>query len=205
MLAARCPDDEDLRREVHSLLEGADATDDRLALAVRGAVGGLFQEAGPHIGSHAGAYRLEERIGAGGMGTVYLARRADGEFQRTVAVKIVRKDLVSRPDLLARFKRERQILADLDHPNIGRMLDGGVTETGFPYLVMEYVNGQPILDYCADRSLPVAERLTLFSAVCDAVAYAHSHGVIHRDIKPSNILVVRDGTPKLLDFGSRRS
>jgi serine/threonine protein kinase len=135
------------------------------------------------------------------MGTVFLARRADGAFQRTVAIKIIRAELVSRPDLLVRFKRERQILADLDHPNIARMLDGGITQAGYPYFVMECVRGQPILEYCAERGLSLRERLSLFATACSAVEYAHSHGVIHRDIKPSNILVDRDGLPKLLDFG----
>jgi serine/threonine-protein kinase len=145
-----------------------------------------------------GPYRLTEEIGSGGMGAVYLAQR-EGDFTQRVAVKIVR-GFMSR-DALARFRAERQILASLQHPNIARLLDGGTTEDGTPYLVMEYVDGVPIDRYCDDRRLPNAERIALFRKVCDAVSYAHRSLVIHRDLKPSNILVTADGTPKLLDFG----
>ncbi|HYO83825.1 MAG TPA: serine/threonine-protein kinase, partial [Bryobacteraceae bacterium] len=201
MLAERCQDDEPVRREVESLLDGADGTGDWIAEAVQKAADGLFRRGEPQTGDDVGAYRIEKRLGSGGMGTVYLAHRADGEFERTVAVKIIRTDLAGRTDLLLRFKRERQILADLDHSNIARMLDGGVTQAGFPYFVMEYVRGQPILTYCAEHELSLDERLALFITLCTAVTYAHSQGIIHRDIKPGNILVTVDGVPKLLDFG----
>ncbi|MEK7832066.1 MAG: serine/threonine-protein kinase, partial [Acidobacteriota bacterium] len=137
------------------------------------------------------------------MATVYLAERIDGEFRQQVALKIVWPG-ANDEEITRRFKQERQILASLDHPNIARLLDGGTTEKGWPYLVMEYIAGQPITRYCRDRKLPLAERLRLFQSVCAAVAYAHRNLVIHRDIKPSNILVTEDGTvklPKLLDFG----
>ncbi|HYP14001.1 MAG TPA: serine/threonine-protein kinase, partial [Bryobacteraceae bacterium] len=201
MLDQRCHDDEAVRSEVESLLDGADLTGDRIAQAVQQAADGLFRRGEPETGEDVGAYRIEKRLGSGGMGTVYLAHRADGEFQRTVAVKIIRTDLAGRADLLLRFKRERQILADLDHPNIARMLDGGVTQAGFPYFVMEYVRGEPILTYCAQHELSLDQRLALFSTLCAAVTYAHSQGIIHRDIKPGNVLVTLDGVPKLLDFG----
>src|SRR5689334_21195477 len=201
MLEAKCPDDEIVRMEVESLLEGVAAAEGRLTRAIAGTAHDLLQPREPRTGDRVGAYRLEGKLGRGGMGAVYLAQRADGEFQRTVAVKMMRPELISRPELLIRFRRERQILADLDHPNIARLLDGGVADAGFPYLVMEYVNGRPILEYCADHSLSLSKRLDLFCSVCDAVRYAHCHGVIHRDIKPGNILVTQDGNPKLLDFG----
>jgi serine/threonine-protein kinase len=146
-----------------------------------------------------GPYRLVSEIGRGGMGTVYLAERDDGAFDQRVAVKVVR-GLLDR-DRIRRFRAERQILATLDHPNIARLLDGGTTADGLPYLVMEHVEGTPIDVYCRERQLDVPERLRLFATVCDAVIHAHRHLIIHRDIKPTNILVTTDGTPKLLDFG----
>ncbi len=146
-----------------------------------------------------GPYRLVSEIGRGGMGTVFLAERDDGAFAQRVAVKVVR-GLLDR-DRIRRFRAERQILATLDHPNIARLLDGGATSDGLPYLVMEHVEGTPIDQYCRERRLDVPERLRLFATVCDAVIHAHRHLIIHRDIKPGNILVTADGVPKLLDFG----
>jgi serine/threonine protein kinase/Tfp pilus assembly protein PilF len=152
------------------------------------------------LGRHVGPYRIDREIGRGGMGTVYEARRADGEFQHRVAVKLIKSGL-DNDFVLKRFRNERQILAALDHPNIGRLLGGGTTEAGSPYFVMEYIEGRPLYQYADGRGLAVAERLRLFIQICDAVQYAHQKLVIHRDIKPSNILVSSDGTPKLLDFG----
>jgi serine/threonine protein kinase/Tfp pilus assembly protein PilF len=152
------------------------------------------------VGRHVGPYRIEREIGRGGMGTVYEAWRADGEFQHRVAIKLIKNDL-DREFVLRRFRNERQILAALDHPNIGRLLGGGTTPDGNPYFVMEYIEGQPLYEYADARGLSVAERLRLFSQVCDAVQYAHEKLVIHRDIKPNNILVSAAGVPKLLDFG----
>jgi tetratricopeptide (TPR) repeat protein/aminoglycoside phosphotransferase (APT) family kinase protein len=146
-----------------------------------------------------GHYRLTARIGEGGMGVVYLAERED-EFRQRVAIKLVRYAAES-PEVAARLRVERQTLAAISHPNIVALLDGGTTEEGLPYLVMEYIEGQPIDEYCAAHSLDLAGRLRLFLLVCAAVEYAHRHLIVHCDLKPTNILVTADGTPKLLDFG----
>ncbi len=153
-----------------------------------------------YIGRRIGVYKITEEIGRGGMGEVYRASRIDGLYDKQVAIKLVRVGLDSA-SLFDRFRHERQILASLDHPNIARLYDGGTTEDGIPYLVMELIEGTPIDVYCEDRSLGTVERLKLFLEVCGAVQYAHQRLVIHRDIKPSNILVTDDGVPKLLDFG----
>jgi serine/threonine protein kinase/tetratricopeptide (TPR) repeat protein len=152
------------------------------------------------VGRHVGPYRIEREIGRGGMGTVYEAWRADGEFQHRVAIKLIRSGLDTN-FVFRRFRNERQILAALDHPNIGRLLGGGTTEDDSPYFVMEYIEGQPLYDYADVHHLNVKDRLRLFQQVCDAVQYAHQKLVIHRDIKPGNILVSATGVPKLLDFG----
>jgi len=154
----------------------------------------------PMIGRRLGTYEIVEQIGAGGMGEVYRAIRADDQYHKQVAIKLVRASQNS-DFVIRRFKNERQILATLDHPNIARLLDGGTTEEGIPYFVMELIEGQPITEYCNSRNLPIAERLKLFVAVCSAVQYAHQRLIVHRDIKPGNILVTHEGTPRLLDFG----
>ena len=145
-----------------------------------------------------GHYRAVGVLGTGGMGTVYLAERTDGEIQQKVAIKILRSD-VDRPSWRTRFLQERQLLAYLNHPSIARLIDAGHTENGRPYLVMEYVDGIPIDDYTAKMEL--RQRLALFLRVCDGVSHAHHTLIIHRDLKPSNILVDKSGQPKLLDFG----
>jgi eukaryotic-like serine/threonine-protein kinase len=147
-----------------------------------------------------GSYRLLKEIGRGGMGAVYLAERADGQFQKQVAVKMVRPGLDTE-FILARFRRERQVLGRFDHPNIGKLLDGGTAANGTPYFVMEYIDGDWITRYCKSKALGVEERLRLFLRVCSAVQYAHLQFVVHRDLKPGNILVDSKGEPKLLDFG----
>ncbi len=152
------------------------------------------------VGAQFGAYQLQERIGEGGMGAVYRAERNDGQFTQQVAVKLVQPGLGSQ-ELLRRLRGERQILASLNHPNIARLLDGGVSADGQPYVVMEYIRGARITEYCRNHGLTVEQRLRLFQEICLAVSYAHQHLVVHRDIKPSNILVADDGVPKLLDFG----
>ncbi|HYC61368.1 MAG TPA: protein kinase [Thermoanaerobaculia bacterium] len=148
-------------------------------------------------GSLIGPYRVVKQLGRGGMGTVFLAVREHAEFTQRVAIKLVRGGEM----LVQRFRQERQILASLEHPNIARLLDGGTTVDGLPYLVMEYVDGTPIDEYCRARNLSVGEKLRLFLQLCDAVQHAHRALVIHRDIKPANVLVTADGIPKLLDFG----
>jgi serine/threonine protein kinase len=160
-------------------------------------------EAPGRLGEAVGGYILEAELGQGGMGTVYLARRADGEFEQQVALKVVSSHLRTR-FFTERFRAERQILADLNHPNITRLLDGGVDITGDPYLVMEYVDGQALTRYCDERLLAIPERIRLFLEVCSAVEHAHRKLVVHRDLKPGNVLVTKEGVPKLLDFGTAK-
>jgi len=199
--------DRELESEVLSLLEHADEDDAIEAILERGCrelvtpgPGAEYGEPGPKPGDRVGPYRLERRIGRGGMGSVWLAVRDDDEFEQRVAIKLVSADgPASR--LVARFRAERQILAGLEHPNISRLLDGGSTADGQPYLVMEYVEGETLLDHCDRRRAGVRERVELFRKVCAAVDHAHRRLVVHRDLKPANILVDRAGTPKLLDFG----
>src|ERR1041385_4000873 len=150
-------------------------------------------------GERVGPYRIVELIGRGGMGLVYRAYRDDGEFQREVAIKLVGGRLFA-PEAERRFISERRILALLDHPNIVRMIDGGMAY-GQRYLVMELVAGEAVTDYCANHAVPIAARLRLFQSVCSAIQYAHQHLIIHRDLKPSNILVTPEGQVKVLDFG----
>lgn len=152
------------------------------------------------VGKRLGHYRLMRKIGTGGMGSVFIAARDDQEFEQRVAIKIVRPSMHTA-QILQRFLHERRVLAGLEHPNIARLLDGGTSDDGSPYLVMEYVEGVPIDRYCDERKLSVTDRLRLFRMVCDAVHYAHRSLVIHRDLKPVNILVTAEGVPKLLDFG----
>jgi len=152
------------------------------------------------IGKRISQYRVVEQLGSGGMGEVYRAVRADDQFQKQVAIKLVHAGEASG-FVIGRFKNERQILASLDHPNIARLLDGGATDEGVPYFVMELVEGQPIDKYCDSHKLGIPARLKIFLQVCSALEYAHQHQIIHRDIKPANILVTAEGVPKLLDFG----
>ncbi|MEM1096145.1 MAG: serine/threonine-protein kinase [Bacteroidota bacterium] len=200
---------EDVREPVARLLAASEASTGAFADAQQ-AAGAVFVEgqalsdgvtdAERRLGERIGPYRLERVLGAGGMGTVYLAERADGLFDRHVAIKLVQASR-QRAQLHARFERERYILAQLQHPNIAQLLDGGLSEDGIPYLVMEYVDGVSLTTYCTENQLGLADRLRLFGKVCDAVQHAHQNLVIHRDLKPSNILVTPDGTVKLLDFG----
>ncbi|MFL6215913.1 MAG: protein kinase domain-containing protein [Blastocatellia bacterium] len=201
-----CADDQELKGEVAALLTQYEASGDLLTktLSVPGGLHALAalldDEHDPMIGRTLGAYRIEREIGRGGMGAVYEAARADNVFRRRVAIKLVKRGM-DTDFILRRFRNERQILASLDHPNIAHLLDGGSTEDGLPYFVMEYIEGEPLYAYCDERRLPVNERLRLFLSICDAIRYAHSKHVVHRDIKPSNILVTDEGTAKLLDFG----
>ncbi len=152
------------------------------------------------IGRRVGVYQIAELIGVGGMGEVYRAVRADDQYRQNIALKLIRAGQASQ-FVIERFKNERQILASLEHPNIARLLDGGSTEDGVPYLVMELIEGRTLTAYCNDLNLRVPDRLRLFLQVCGAVQFAHQHLVVHRDIKPGNILVGPQGTVKLLDFG----
>src|ERR1700733_6510776 len=151
-------------------------------------------------GDRIGPYRVLRTLGVGGMGEVYLAERADAEFEQQVAIKVVFGSALAR-GVQSRLKIERQILAQLDHPNIAHLLDGGSLPDGTAYIVMEYVDGIPIDAFCDSNRLDIAARLRLFQTVCSAVHYAHQNLVVHRDLKPSNILVTAAGVPKLLDFG----
>lgn len=154
----------------------------------------------PDLEWRLGNYKVIKEIGRGGMGAVYLAQRADEQYEKRVAIKLIKRGMDTE-SVLRHFRTERQILAGFDHPNIARLFDGGMTENGLPYFIMEYVEGLPIDEYCNAHALSISERLKLFREVCAAVSYAHRHLVIHRDIKRSNILITVDGVPKLLDFG----
>ena len=182
-----------------ALFESAFNERDRIAREVIAGEDGTDQ-AGNLVGSMIGPYRLKELLATGGMGAVYRAERADGQFEQTVAIKIL-PGWATDAQTIARLKAERQILAELQHPNITRLLDGGETGDGFPYLVTEFIDGEPITEYVR-QSLPrIKHRLELFAKVADTVHYAHKNLVIHRDIKPSNIMVDKSGRPHLLDFG----
>jgi len=200
-----CADDEALHRQLRSLLSHYEEDPSFLETSFAGLP--ITPDAPtPSLskGEHLGPYRLIQSLGRGGMGTVYLAERADGAFEQQVAIKILRRGLDTE-DVLRRFRAERSILASLHHPHIARLLDGGTTEDGRPYFVMEYVEGTPLTAYCDAHRLPISARLQLFQQVCAAVQVAHRNLIIHRDLKPSNILVATgsEGEPdvKLLDFG----
>ncbi|MEM7482919.1 MAG: serine/threonine-protein kinase [Acidobacteriota bacterium] len=201
-LREACGEDSRLRQQVASLLAAADATDSLLRPG-----GAIDDEFLRHLtvgsplqpGADLGRYRLLREIGRGGMGVVYLAERADGHFDQRVAIKVL--SFGGDRTAQERFARERQILADLEHPHIARLLDGGVTDEGHPFLVMEFVDGLALDRYCRDKGLALKARLGLVSKVCEAVQAAHGQLVVHRDLKPSNILVTGDGQIKLLDFG----
>ncbi len=202
----QCGNDQELRGELEALLRSYEESGDFFeppfadlsSFADTDFPGDPWPE--PQLGSRIGAYCLENEIGRGGMGTVYLATRADSEFIKRVAIKLIRSGK-DNAFAIGRFRNERQILARLEHPFVARLIDGGTTEAGLPYFVMEYVEGQPINNYCDAESLNTRDRLQLFLKVCSAVRYAHERNIVHRDLKPSNILVKQDGLPKLLDFG----
>ncbi len=200
-LAEFCREDDDLRAEIESLLcfqvpseRFLEKSADQYAAKI------LAEPEFDLSGQKFGIYKIISEIGQGGMGAVFLAARDDGEFHQQVALKIIRQQLAGS-EIIRRFRQEREILAGLNHPQIARLLDGGVTTDGAPFFVMEYVAGESLLNFADRQNLSLAERLKLFVEICGAVAYAHRNLIVHRDLKPSNILVETDGTPKLLDFG----
>jgi eukaryotic-like serine/threonine-protein kinase len=194
-LRAACGSDQELLAELQSLLDSYDST-----LNGAGASAVVEAPAVSFVGRRLGAYQIQRELGRGGMATVYLASRADEVYRKLVAVKVLNRLLIG-DEMLRRFRNERQTLAALDHTNVVRLLDGGTTEEGLPYLVIDYVEGAPIDQYCDHHCLSTNERLKLFCTVCAAVHYAHKNLVIHRDLKPDNILITSEGQPKLLDFG----
>ena len=200
LLELACEGDPALRPVVEDLLRGDAAQADYREAVARAAQRRIAEDTAHRRGMRIGPYTLVSRIAEGGMGVVYLAERSDRRFEQRVAIKLLPTALATR-DLKQRLLIERQILADLHHPHIASLLDGGETEDGVPWLAMEYIDGLAVDEYCDDHRLGVAQRLAIFVQVCRAVHYAHSNLVIHRDLKPSNILVTKDGVPKLLDFG----
>ncbi len=197
-LAENC-DDPEMIGEVESFLDFEDAD----GSALEGSAISIFADneaKESFLGRKIGRYEIVSELGVGGMGSVFLATRADGEFSQKVALKLIKSGLGS-DSIIKRFYAERQILATLDHPNIAHLIDGGTTDEGLPYFVMEYIEGASIVDFARDHQLDLENRLDLFRKVCSGVAFAHQNLIIHRDLKPSNILVNKDGIPKLLDFG----
>ena len=191
----------DLEAEVHRLIRARGNVPAWLDQPVLGTSHASSVHESPKLeGRVIGGYTLTRELGRGGMGTVYLAERSDGVFHRQAAIKLVLPPFNSAA-IEARFQLEREILASLDHPNIARLLDAGTTAEGWPYFVMEFVEGKPIDLWCEEKKLNITQRIQLFRDVIQAVDYAHRHLVVHRDLKPGNILVTNGGTVKLLDFG----
>lgn len=197
-LAERCAADRELELDVRRMLVADSPGANTFENLISDSVSEWLDKPAAGVPDRVGAWRIVKPLGAGGMGTVYLASRDDEAYRQLAAVKILRAEQFA-PGLHDRFRQERQILAELEHPNIARLLDGGSTPDGRPYLVIEYVDGVPLTQYAAN--LTIRERCVLFATVCDAVAYAHRNLIVHRDIKPANILVDAHGVPKLLDFG----
>jgi len=209
-LQIQCGYDTELRREVESLIDSIEASEglwDELLLSNRVLVADMTRgyetvsaAKSSEIPEKIGLYRIKKRLGHGGMGDVFLAKRTEGDFHRQVALKVIRQETGNR-EQARRFRLERTILSSLNHPGIARLLDGGISGDGRPYLVMEYVDGLPITDYCRKNNYNIEKRLDLFGQVCSAVQYAHSNFIVHRDLKPDNLLVTPEGRVKVLDFG----
>jgi tetratricopeptide (TPR) repeat protein len=200
-LSQMCADDTALRREVESLLAQSPGSIDRVVNS-----GGVLQTPAKssNEGRRVGPYRLVRELGHGGMGAVWLAERADERFEQQVAIKLLKRG-TDTDEVLRRFRAERQILARLEHPGIARLFDGGETDDGLPFFVMEYVaGGESLTDFARQRGLTINARIELFRKVCAAIQFAHQHLIVHRDLKPGNILVTPEGDPKLLDFGIAR-
>jgi serine/threonine protein kinase/TolB-like protein/Flp pilus assembly protein TadD len=204
LVERRCGQDTDLLEEAESLLGEAEAllkeSTDSFEDCAQNAASTFWQEEPPRGGQRVGAYIIVRELGHGGMGTVFLAERADGQFEKQVAIKILNRG-ADTAEILRRFQAERQILARLDHPNIARLLDAGTTDDGLPYFIMDYIVGAPVTGFAVAQRLSTRQRLELFLKICAAVEFAHRNLVVHRDIKPSNILANAEGEPKLLDFG----
>jgi len=204
LVEQRCGQDTDLLEEAGSLLAEAEAllkeSTDSFEDCAQNAASTFWQEEPLRGGERVGAYVIVRELGRGGMGTVFLAERADGQFEKQVAIKILNRG-ADTAEILRRFQAERQILARLDHPNIGRLLDAGTTDDGLPYFIMDYIVGAPVTRFAVAQRLSTRQRLELFLKICAAVEFAHRNLVVHRDIKPSNILANAEGEPKLLDFG----
>jgi len=211
LVASRCGGDAELALEVLGLLAADAENPDYLDGMAAGLADMIRDTSGDDdgangsvddvlVGTQLDRYTIESKLARGGMGAVYLARRSDGVYDEQVAIKVIRRGMDSE-QVVDRFRVERQILASLRHPNIANLLDGGITADGRPYLVMEYVDGRPIDQYCNEENVDLTTRLTLMRTVCAAVQHAHNNLVVHRDLKPSNILVTGDGTVKLMDFG----
>jgi eukaryotic-like serine/threonine-protein kinase len=200
-LDRECQSQQNVREGVERLLKARENIPTWLDRPAVGAAKAFVAPELPKMeGRHFSGYTLIREIGRGGMGAVYLAERSDDTFHRQAAIKLVLPPANSAA-VIARFQQEREILASLDHPNIAKLLDAGITDEGWPYFVMEFVDGQPIHRWCDERKLNISQRLELFRGVIDAVRYAHQHLVVHRDLKPGNIFVTNDGVVKLLDFG----
>ncbi len=196
-----CRNDDEILNELERLIEAHEKAKDFIQTpAILNSEAGVSTEETSLIGQQFGVYKIISEIGRGGMGTVYLAERTDGEFEKKVAIKIIKRGMDTE-SVLRRFRNERQILASLEHPNIAHLLDGGTTADGLPYFVMEYIEGLPITEFAEANSVSINDRLELFRQVCSAITYSHQRLIVHRDIKPSNIIVTNDGVPKLLDFG----
>jgi len=204
LVERRCGEDTDLLEEAESLLAEAEALlkerTDSFEDCAQNAASTFWQEGPPRSGERVGAYVIVRELGRGGMGTVFLAERADGQFEKQVAIKILNRG-ADTAEILHRFRAERQILARLDHPNIARLLDAGTTDDGLPYFIIDYIVGAPVTRFAVAQKLSTRQRLELFLKICDAVEFAHRNLVVHRDIKPSNILANAEGEPRLLDFG----
>ena len=204
LVERRCGQDTDLLEEAESLLAEAEALlkerTDSFEDCAQNAASTFWEEGPPRTGQRLGAYVIVRELGRGGMGTVFLAERADGQFEKQVAIKILNRG-ADTAEILRRFRAERQILAKLDHPNIARLLDAGTTDDGLPYFIMDYIVGAPVTRFAVAQKLSTRQRLELFLKICAAVEFAHRNLVVHRDIKPSNILANAEGEPKLLDFG----
>jgi eukaryotic-like serine/threonine-protein kinase len=201
-LQERCNGNVELLREVQLLLESHAEAEHFIEKPALVSASDILPTRIDHsrAGETIGQYRVVHEIGRGGMGVVLLAVRDDDQFKKRVAIKLLRRGMDTE-DLLRRFRNERQILASLEHPHIARLIDGGMTDDGLPYFVLEYVEGEPLDKYCDEHRLATSDRLQIFNKVCAAVQYAHQNLVVHRDLKPSNILVTSEGEPKLLDFG----